>query len=83
MLSAVVDIVLSSAKLKRSDNFNVETRSLRNILNNVGPNIDPCGTPDSNVRKSLKKIVNLYFLFPTFKIRVDESNCFLTEVVGV
>ena len=55
MLSAVVDIVLSLAKLKRSDNFNVERRSLRNILNNIGPNIDPSGTPDSNVRKSLKK----------------------------
>ena len=55
MLSAVVDIVLSLAKLKRSDNFNAESRSLRNILNNIGPNIDSCGTPDSNVRKSLKK----------------------------
>ena len=55
LLSAVVDIVLLLAKLKRSDNFNVERRSLRNILNNIGPNIDPSGTPDSNVRKSLKK----------------------------
>ena len=57
MLSAVADIVLSSAKLKRSDNFNVESRSLRNILNNIGPNIDPCGTPDSDVRKSLKTLL--------------------------
>ena len=63
MLSAVVDIVLSSAKLKRSDNFNVESRSLRNILNNIGPNIDPCGTPDSNVRKSLKKLLTFTFCF--------------------
>ena len=55
MLSAVVDIVLSLAKLKRSDNFSAEGRSLRNILNNIGPNIDSCGTPDSNVGKSLKK----------------------------
>ena len=54
MLSAVVDIALSSAKLKRSVNFNVESRPLRNILNNIEPNIDPCGTPYSNVRKSLK-----------------------------
>ena len=57
MLSAVADIVLSSAKLKRSDNFNVESRSLRNILNNIGPSIDPCGTPESNVRKSLKTLL--------------------------
>ena len=68
MLSAVADIVLSSTKLKRLDNFNVESRSLRNILNNIGPNIDPCGTPDSNARKSLKKLLTFTFcllrLFP-------------------
>ena len=63
MLSAVFDIVLSSVKLKRSDNFNVESRSLRNMLNNIGPNIDPCGTPDSNVRKSLKKLLTFTFCF--------------------
>ena len=79
MLSAVVDTVLSSAKLKRLDNFNVESTSLRNMLNNIGPNIAPCGTPDSKVRRSLKKIVNLYFLFSTFKIRIDENNCLRYE----
>ena len=82
MLSAVVDIELSLVKLKRSDNFNVESRSLRNILTNIGPNIDPCGTPDSNVINHLK-IVNLYVLFPMLKIRIVENNCFLTEVVGM
>ena len=51
ILSAVVDIVLLSAKLKRSDSFNVESRPLRNI--------------------SLKELL------------IDESNCFLTEAVGV
>ena len=63
MLSAVVDIVLSSAKLKRSDNFKVESRSLRNILDNIGPKIDPSGTPDSNVRKLLKQLLNFTFCF--------------------
>ena len=63
MLSAVVDIELSSAKLKKSDNFSVESRSLRNILNNIGPNIDPSGTPDSHVRKSLKKLLIFTFYF--------------------
>ena len=60
MLSAVVDIELSSAKLKKSDNFSVESRSLRNISNNIGPNIDPSGTP---VRKSLKKLLIFTFYF--------------------
>ena len=63
MLSAVADRVLSSAKLKRSDNFNVESKVLRNIVNNIGPSIDPCGTPDSNVRKSLKTLLAFTFCF--------------------
>ena len=63
MFSAVADIVLSSADLKRSDTFNVESRSLRNILNNIGPNTDPCGTTDSNVRKSLEKLLTFTFCF--------------------
>ena len=76
MLSAVADRVLSSKILNRSDNFNVDSRLLRNILDNIGLSIDPCGNPDSNVKKSLKTLVNLYFLFPLFKIRIYESNCF-------
>ena len=63
MFSAVADIVLSSANLKRSDTFNVESRSLRTILNNIGPNTDPCGTTDSNVRKSLEKLLTFTFCF--------------------
>ena len=51
MLSAAVNIVLSWAKLKRSDDLHVQSRSLRNILNNIRPSIDLCGTPESNVRK--------------------------------
>ena len=46
----------------------------------IGPNTDPCGTPYSNVTKSFK----LYFLFSTFKIRIDESNrSRVTEALGV
>ena len=63
MLSAVVDKELSLEKLKKSDNFNVESRSLRNILNYIGPNIAPCGTPNSNVIKSLKKLLTFTFSF--------------------
>ena len=42
-------------KTEETDNFIVEGRSLRNMLSNIGPNIDSCGTPDINGRKSLKK----------------------------
>ena len=67
MLSAVVNIALSSAKLKRSDNFNIESGSLRNLLNNIGHNMDSFGTPDINVRKSLKKM--LTFTFGLLRLR--------------
>ena len=63
MLPAVAGIVLSLAKLKMSDNFSVESRLLRNILNNIEPSIDCCGTPDSNVRKSLKTLLIFTFCF--------------------
>ena len=53
ILSAVVDIVLPLGKLKKSDNFNVESKSLRNILNNIGSDLAPYGRPKRNVRKSL------------------------------
>ena len=32
-------------------------------MNNIGPSIDPCGTPDSNVRKSLKTLLTFTFCF--------------------
>ena len=63
MLSAVFDVVSSTAKSQSSDHFNVESRSIRNILTNIGPNIDPCGTPDSNERKSLKTLLAFTFCF--------------------
>ena len=36
---------------------------LRNILNNIAPNVDPYGTPDSNVRKSIKTLLTFIFCF--------------------
>ena len=37
--------VLSSAKLQMSDSRFENKRSFINMLNNIGPSIEPCGTP--------------------------------------
>ena len=41
-------------------------------MNNIGPSIDPCGTPDNNVRKPLKTLLTFTFCF--LRLRY-ESNC--------
>ena len=50
-----LDVVemLSSAKLKSSEFFNIAGKSLTNKFKRIEPKIDPCGTPNSKVRKSL------------------------------
>ena len=53
ILLDAVEMVLSSTKLWSSDIFNVASKSFRNKLKSIEPKIDPCGTPDNNVRKSL------------------------------
>ena len=40
------EIVLSSAKLYISDFCSVVSRSFRNMLNKIGPKMEPCGTPE-------------------------------------
>ena len=40
----IEEIVLSSAKLYISG-FSSVSRSFRNILNTIGPKMEPCGTP--------------------------------------
>ena len=52
-------IVLSSAKLCKSVFFKHKNKSLRNILNNIGPSIEPCGTPDRIFKKSLQMLLIL------------------------
>ena len=42
----VAVIVLSSAKLCKADFLMHRNKSLRNVLKRIGPNIEPCGTPD-------------------------------------
>ena len=50
-LTTILDVlacaysVLSSAKLYISVFLKMSTKSFMNILNNIGPRIDPCGTP--------------------------------------
>ena len=41
----VEEIVLSSAKLYKSEFSSVVSRSFRNMLNKIRPKIEPCGTP--------------------------------------
>ena len=42
----IEEIVLSSAKLYISDFCSVVSRSFRNMLNKIGPKLEPCGTPE-------------------------------------
>ena len=42
-------------------------RSLRNILKRIGPNIEPCGTPDKMFWKALEMLFILTFCFRSFK----------------
>ena len=49
VLFASAEIVLSYAKLYNCDFLKPVGRSLRNILKNIGPNTEPCGTHDNKV----------------------------------
>ena len=41
--------MLSSAKFASSTSFINRKRSFIKILNNIGPNIEPCATPDKSI----------------------------------
>ena len=47
-LSSMRYRVLSSAKLQISHSWIKDSKSFIKILNKIGPNIDPCGTPTIN-----------------------------------
>ena len=57
-------IVLSSAKFCNSKLLVLISRSFIKILNRMGPNIDPRGTPD----KRITKILHVLFIL-TFRAR--------------
>ena len=42
----MVEMILSPARLCRSDFLMHRNKSLRNILKRIGPNTETCGTPD-------------------------------------
>ena len=42
-------------------------RSLRRILKRIGPNTEPCGTPDKMFWNALKMLFILTFYFRSFK----------------
>ena len=59
----MVNVISSCRQLKRSDNFHLASRSLRNTLNNIGSRLDTCGIPDSNVRKPVQTLLTFTFCF--------------------
>ena len=57
-------IVLSSTKLARLAFFMNENKSFMNKFNSIGPNIEPCGTPETNI------LIDFYIL--TFRFLLFE-----------
>ena len=63
----IEEIVLSSAKLYISEFSGVVSRSFRNILNKIGPKMEPCGTTEISNWKVLRISSILTFCFHLFK----------------
>ena len=64
----VTVMVLSSAKLYKSDFVSHKNQSVTKMLNRIGPTIDPCGTPESIVLKETRYILLIFTLcFRWFK----------------
>ena len=71
-------MVLSLAKLCKSDFLLHRNESLRNILKRIGPNIEPCGTPDKIFWNALKMLFILTFCF-----RIKKSDRVETQSVSM
>ena len=67
---AKLDKVLSSAKLWTDTLHRKKKKSLKKILNKIGPTIEPCGTPDFIVWKLLFMLLIFThcFLFSKYSI---------------
>ena len=61
-----VAVMVLSAILCKSDFL-----MLRNILKRIGPNIEPCGTPDKVFWKALKMFI-LTFCFLSFNTNIEK-----------
>ena len=55
--------VVSSTQLAKSVSLLIKNKSAINIINKMGPKINPCGTPKSIFRKSLNSEPTLVFYF--------------------
>ena len=66
-VSECADMVLSSAKFKRSASFIQKNKSFIKKLKSIGPNIEPWGTPDKKTWKSLYMLLIFTFCFLRFK----------------
>ena len=60
-------VVLSSPKLARLTFFMSKNKSFLNKLSSIGPSIEPCGTPETNVFNRLSMLYILTFCFLLFK----------------
>ena len=59
--------MLSSEKLCKLAVLNKRNRSLIKMLKKIGPNMEPCGTPESNSLKGLYVLLILTFCLRRFK----------------
>ena len=60
-------VILSSAKLCKSDFLIQRNKSLRNILKRIGRNIEHCDIPDKMFWNALKMLFILTLCFRSFK----------------
>ena len=63
----VTAMVLSSAKLCKSDFFSHKNKSFIKMLNRIGPSTDPCGTHETVVLKELDILLIFTLCFRCFK----------------
>ena len=67
-------MVLSSAKLCRSDFFSYKNLSLTNVLNTIRPSIEPCGLLDRIISKRLEMLLTDTFCFRSSKQVKEKVN---------
>ena len=68
-ISSKLVIFLVATKLARLAFFINKNRSFMNKLNSFGHNIEPYGTPETNIFNSLSMLFVLTFCFLLFKLR--------------
>ena len=66
-IAALEQMVLSFAKLCKSDFFSHKNKSFIKVLNRTGTSIEPCDTPESMVLKKLDILIIFTLCFRFFK----------------